>query len=159
MAGQMKRWEGGPLQLPALPPGLGPLPWSGTAPPVGWLICDGSEVSRVDYDQLFAVIGEKFGAGDGSTTFNLPDVRQRYLVGAAVGFEAVGGSDGLGLAARQARFDHTHAHDVSSTTSADNTTTGGSGNRLTGIGSTDEASLADGGDVHPHLAVNFIIKT
>lgn len=43
----------------------------------GWLLCDGRAVSRTDYGDLFAVIGEKFGRGDGSTTFNLPDARGR----------------------------------------------------------------------------------
>lgn len=43
----------------------------------GWLLCDGRAVSRTDYADLFAVIGEKFGRGDGSTTFNLPDARGR----------------------------------------------------------------------------------
>lgn len=41
--------------------------------PAGFLLCDGSAVSRTDYAALFAVIGEDFGAGDSSTTFNLPD--------------------------------------------------------------------------------------
>lgn len=42
--------------------------------PAGWLACDGSEVSRTDYAALFAVIGTTFGAGDGNSTFNLPNV-------------------------------------------------------------------------------------
>lgn len=52
----------------------------GTAPE-GWLLCDGSEVSRATYAALFAVIGETYGAGDGSTTFLLPDFRGRFLRG------------------------------------------------------------------------------
>lgn len=44
-------------------------------PPTGWLLCDGTLVSRVTYANLFAVIGESFGAGDGLTTFGLPDLR------------------------------------------------------------------------------------
>lgn len=43
------------------------------------LACDGSEVSRETYSELFAVFGETFGAGDGATTFNLPDFRGRFL--------------------------------------------------------------------------------
>ena len=46
-----------------------------------WLICDGQEISRSEYSQLFSVIGEKFGAGNGSTTFNVPDYRGRFLRG------------------------------------------------------------------------------
>lgn len=48
------------------------LPFGGTVAPTGFLICDGSAVSRSDYADLYAVIGTKFGPGDGSTTFNLP---------------------------------------------------------------------------------------
>lgn len=48
----------------------------------GFLLCDGSAVSRETYADLFAVIGTKFGEGDGSTTFNLPDFRGRFIQGA-----------------------------------------------------------------------------
>lgn len=51
----------------------------------GWLICDGSAVSRTTYARLFAIIGTTFGAGDGSTTFNLPDLRGRVPVGSGAG--------------------------------------------------------------------------
>lgn len=47
--------------------------FGGDTAPTGWLICDGSAVSRITYADLFAVIGTKYGSGDGSTTFNLPD--------------------------------------------------------------------------------------
>lgn len=47
-------------------------PFAGTTPPAGWLKCDGSAISRTTYAALFNVIGTKYGAGDGSTTFNLP---------------------------------------------------------------------------------------
>ena len=49
-------------------------PYSGISTPSNWLLCDGREVSRETYSQLFAVIGTSYGAGDGSTTFNLPDL-------------------------------------------------------------------------------------
>lgn len=55
------------------------------SPDDGWLVCDGSAVSRATYDRLFAVIGTTFGAGDGSTTFNLPDLRGRVPVGSGQG--------------------------------------------------------------------------
>jgi len=48
------------------------------AVPDKWLFCDGSAISRDTYALLFAAIGEQYGAGDGSTTFNLPDIRQRF---------------------------------------------------------------------------------
>lgn len=50
-------------------------PYAGAAAPAGWLLCDGTAVSRTTYAVLFAAIGTTFGAGDGATTFNIPDMR------------------------------------------------------------------------------------
>ena len=55
--------------------------YAGDTAPNGWLLCDGSAVSRTTYANLFSVIGTKCGAGDGSTTFNLPNIKGRSLVG------------------------------------------------------------------------------
>lgn len=57
-------------------------PFAGITAPEGFLFCDGSAVSRVTYSKLLGVIGETYGRGDGSTTFNLPDYRETVLVGA-----------------------------------------------------------------------------
>ena len=56
--------------------------WTQTTAPDGWLICDGSRVSRTTYSDLFSVIGTTFGSGDGSTTFTLPDMRATFVRGA-----------------------------------------------------------------------------
>lgn len=56
--------------------------YAGSSAPVGWLLCYGQAVSRATYAGLFQVIGTAFGAGDGSTTFNLPDLRGRVVAGA-----------------------------------------------------------------------------
>jgi len=48
---------------------------------VGWLLCDGAAVSRTTYAKLFAVVGTGYGAGDGSTTFNLPNMTRRVIMG------------------------------------------------------------------------------
>lgn len=56
-------------------------PFAGTVAPTGYLFCDGSAVSRDTYAALFAVIGTTYGAGDGSTTFNLPDLTGRVPLG------------------------------------------------------------------------------
>lgn len=53
------------------------------AVPAGYLLCDGSAVSRTTYAALFALVGVTFGAGDGSTTFNLPTLTSRFIQGAA----------------------------------------------------------------------------
>lgn len=57
------------------------LDFAGAVAPVGWLLCDGSSVSRTTYANLFAVIGATHGSGDGSTTFGLPDGRGRVIAG------------------------------------------------------------------------------
>lgn len=57
-------------------------PYAGENAPAGYLMCDGSAVSRTQYPALFAAIGTKYGAGDGSTTFNLPDLIGRFVLGA-----------------------------------------------------------------------------
>jgi microcystin-dependent protein len=58
-------------------------PFAGSTVPTGYLLCDGAAVSRTTYATLFAVIGTTFGAGDGSTTFNLPDLGGRVPLGAS----------------------------------------------------------------------------
>ena len=57
------------------------LQFGGTTAPTNWLICDGSAVSRATWPSLFAAIGTNYGSGDGSTTFNLPDLRGKAPVG------------------------------------------------------------------------------
>ena len=62
------------------PPGS-VMAYMGTTAPTGWLLCDGSAILRTQYAALFAVLGTASGAGDGSTTFNLPDMRGVFLRG------------------------------------------------------------------------------
>lgn len=73
--------------------------------PFGWLICDGSNVSRTTYADLFGLLGESWGAGDGSTTFTLPDLRDKFIrASGTVG--TTGGSDDAIV------VDHTHTNSV-----------------------------------------------
>lgn len=61
---------------------VGQVAWcAGSSPPEGWLECNGALVSRAAYAALFAVIGTTYGAGDGSTTFKLPDLRGEFIRG------------------------------------------------------------------------------
>ena len=55
--------------------------YGGSTAPEGWLLCDGSAVSRTTYATLFDVIGTTYGAGDNSTTFNVPDLQGRVVIG------------------------------------------------------------------------------
>lgn len=67
-----------------IPPGV-IMDFAGATAPVGWLLCDGQAIDRVTYARLFSVLGTSYGAGDGSTTFNLPDLRGRTTVGSGQG--------------------------------------------------------------------------
>lgn len=91
-----------------------------TIPSIGWLLSYGQAVSRSTYSALFAAIGTTFGSGDGSTTFNLPDVRGRVIAGvdnmggsaANLITTAVSGINGVTLGANggsQLLHGHTHA--------------------------------------------------
>lgn len=57
------------------------LPFAGKTVPAGFLLCNGAEISRTTYARLFSVLGTTWGAGNGSTTFNLPNVNDRCLEG------------------------------------------------------------------------------
>ena len=70
-------------------------PYAGTSAPANWLLCDGSAVSRVTYAALFGVTSTAYGAGDGSTTFNVPDLRGRIVVGSGTGAQQ--GAAGSGV--------------------------------------------------------------
>lgn len=86
------------------PPGI-LAPYAGAAAPTGWLICDGAAVSRTTYAALFAAIGVAYGVGDGSTTFNLPNLKGRMPAGLDTGqteFNTLGKTGGV----------KTHSHDL-----------------------------------------------
>lgn len=89
--------------------------WPSVTPPPSWMLCDGSAISRTMYSILFGVIGTNFGAGDGSTTFNLPDLRGRFVLGYGQGtsltnrvLAAIGGEENHALSiAELAAHNHT----------------------------------------------------
>ena len=58
------------------------IPYGNFVVPETYLLCNGQAVSRADYPELFAIIGTSFGSGDGSTTFNVPDYRDKFVLGA-----------------------------------------------------------------------------
>src|SRR5210317_1533535 len=69
------------------------VPWSDSSVPSGFLECDGSAVSRGTYADLFAIVGTTYGSGDGSTTFNVPDLQDNVAVGKS-GTKNLGSSGG-----------------------------------------------------------------
>jgi microcystin-dependent protein len=70
-----------------------------------WQICDGTAISRTTYSQLFSLIGTTHGVGNGTTTFNLPDLRGRYPVGSGAG--AIGA-----LASKNSLTSYLHSHNL-----------------------------------------------
>jgi microcystin-dependent protein len=110
--------------IPIVPVGA-IMPYAGPASPAGWLTCIGQAISRVDYNALFGVVGVMYGAGNGATTFNLPDCRSRLIVGAGQSpglsdrpLTATAGTEGEVLTQAQLAFhDHTfldqnHRHEM-----------------------------------------------
>lgn len=106
------------------------MPFAMNLAPSGWLWANGTAVSRTTYAALFAAIGTTFGTGDGSTTFNLPDLRGYFVRGAGTNADgAVSGTFGAKQADAYLSHTHTmgtesadHAHYVSGTTAGDNNT-------------------------------------
>tara|TARA_R100001082_G_scaffold27114_1_gene13505 strand:- start:1703 stop:3001 length:1299 start_codon:yes stop_codon:yes gene_type:complete len=68
------------VSVPAFVSGM-VMPYAGTSAPTGFLLCGGQAVSRTTYSDLFAVIGTTYGVGDGSSTFNVPDLQGRVVAG------------------------------------------------------------------------------
>lgn len=150
-----------PAVTDLLPAGLGPLPWAGSSAPTGWLLCDGSEVSRSTYANLFAVVGTIHGAGDGSTTFNLPDMQGMVPVGhdpAQTEFDTIGATGGekthaltqAELAAHAHTTNHDHAAVSSGGQSAGHThsgTTSTTGDHAHALGISDAGGLGGGGSL------------
>lgn len=105
-------------------PGTPPIPagtltmFAGAAAPTGWQLCDGSAISRSTFASLFAVIGTSYGAGNGTTTFNVPDLRSRGPIGAGTGsgltnrvLASSGGEENHVLGAAEMPT-HTHTQDA-----------------------------------------------
>ena len=107
--------------------------WPGHTPPDGWLVCNGATVSRTTYADLFAAIGTTFGAGDGSTTFKLPDYQGDFLRGYLSGTSsAIGKRQAEGLPNITGYYSASYAH---STRSASGALYGSSGSETAGAGS------------------------
>jgi len=139
--------------------------FAGAIAPTGYLICNGAAVSRATYAALFAICGTTYGAGDGATTFNIPDLRGNV----AVGYKAADSDFGT-LGANPGAKTHTlttsempaHSH---STWYAHNS---GSGSESPAGGSNtnrqDASTSTEGGgnahnNIQPSLVLNYIIKT
>jgi len=110
--------------------------------PAGWLLCNGAAISRTTYSALFAAIGTTYGAGDGSTTFNVPNLVGRVPVGAGTGY-ALGSSGGEAAHALVNGEMPVHSHGgktATGTTGTGTTGTGTTGGGTTGGGTTGYVS-------------------
>lgn len=138
------------------------LPYGGASPPTGFLLCDGSNVSRTTYSALFSVVGTTYGAGDGSTTFTLPDKRGRGSIGSGTGSGLTARTRGskIGTENETAPLP-AHTHTYSSTSNV------GGGGFLAGGGekpdTTKTTSSSGAGGTHNNMQPSevdlWIIKT
>lgn len=138
--------------------------WGGGADPPGWLICDGRAVDRTIYAALFAAIGTSYGPGDGSTTFNIPDLRGRVAVGLGTNalVNTLGNSDGVAVANRRPKHRHTpHVHTVGAGSAGALSPSGSVGNINVNTSSVDGGSgvATDSLDAPAYQVVNYIIAT
>ena len=99
----------------ALPAGI-TVPYAGATSPTGWLLCNGQAVSRTSYPRLFAAIGTTYGSGDGSTTFNVPDLRECNPVGIGKRASGVTNHNELTLGGFQDDQYQQHSHGVGGNT-------------------------------------------
>lgn len=148
--GSLQRVAGGTLYADAP---IGAIQsYGGETAPAGWLICDGSTVSRTEYAELFAVIGINFGVGDGETTFGIPDLRECVPVGAGKNItKSIATHDRYDLGQFKDDALGTHNHPLVSVTTATFNTAG----VPVGIGNNNTPTSATHGK---QLGVNYIIK-
>lgn len=154
------------------------LPFAGTAAPTGWLLCFGQTVSRTTYASLFTALGTAYGAGDGSTTFTLPDLRGRIpggkdnMGGTAASRLTSGGSgvDGTTLGSSGGAQTHTlteaqmpaHSHNfVGGANAAGSGTVGAAGQSANAylLSTVNAGSGTAHNNTQPTLILNYIIKT
>ena len=160
-----------------LPPGI-VLPYGASASPTGYLLCNGAAVSRSTYSSLFAVVSSLYGNGDGSSTFNVPDLRGRFIAGWDVSATAssvltsvtagmvinttmanTGGVQAVTLAVAQTP---SHNHLVGSNQYSIGDDAGNNLQSGTSVASVSTTSTGGGGahsNIPPTMILNYIIKT
>ncbi len=153
------------------------MPFAGSSAPTGYLLCNNTPISRSTYSALFALVGTTYGAGDGSSTFNIPDLRGRVIAGqddmggasanrltgqtGGVDGDILGGSGGaethtLSIAQMPAHT-HTLQNGVGTKTNSFD-----SGTHVASDASGNTGSVGGGGahnNVQPTIILNYIIKT
>ena len=146
------------------------IPWSDSSVPTGFLECNGSNVSRSTYSALFAIIGTTYGAGDGATTFGLPDLQDNIPVGKS-GTKAVGSTGGANTVAKTGNIagstgnatlstaqlaSHSHNGAFQFTRGSQNQRTRAADNNFTGKFQSGNIGNAGSGTAHSHnMSANF----
>jgi microcystin-dependent protein len=139
--------------------------WTGDTPPDGWLIANGQAINRTQYADLFSVVGTKYGAGDGTTTFNLPNLSGKFPLGASSGhaLATTGGQEQVTLTVAQMPS-HSHSFDYNRMSVGYGT--GAAMGFPYGFGLAhwpdDSTSSVGNGQPHnnmpPYLTINYIIR-
>jgi microcystin-dependent protein len=138
--------------------------WGGSTAPSGYFDCDGSAISRTTYSALFNVIGTNHGVGDGSTTFNLPDLRSKSPIGAGQGsglsnrtLGQSGGAESVALSGGEMPSHNHNFHRVFDIGAGDSGVLAANG-----TGGAFFTSSSGSGQAHenmmPYYVVKFIIK-
>lgn len=152
----------------SLPAGV-VLPYAATTAPSGYLVCQGQAISRTTYSALYASIGTTYGAGDGSTTFNIPDMRNNVIAGYNTGqpeFSSMGKKGGEITHTLTSGEMPAHTHNIQGNGGGGSSS--GYWNNIfanTGGGNTGTQNYTDaqgGGAAHnnlqPYITLNYIIK-
>lgn len=142
------------------------VPYAGTTPPEGFLICDGAEIDRETYKELFKIIGTTYGSGDNSTTFNVPNIKGKTVVGLDsedTDFNTIGKTGGS-----KELQEHTHAQNSFNSWGAGVNITHLPVDAVAGITVSNQAYMGnrhtlsagtgDSGNLQPYITLNYIIR-
>ena len=139
--------------------------YAGSTSPAGYLLCDGTAVSRTIYSDLFDVIGTTYGSGDGSTTFNLPNLKGKVVVGQDsndTSFDTLGetgGSKDLQEHYHNGQTYYDDGYSISNSgyqagSSGIAVVLGNAGHTI----KTASAGTGNSGNLQPYIVLNYIIK-
>jgi len=139
---------------PLLPAGS-VIVWPKSTAPDGWLLCDGSAINRTTYAALFALIGTTYGSGNGSSTFNVPDVKDRFVAGAGANVAVGVGGSRLASGARSTTDSGSAVLSTGSVEVSVGAKDAGGVTVLNSVSTTGHTHSL----VQPALVMNYIIKT